>query len=108
MMAAIIVAGICAGICGLLLAVAEIVERGDMRRLRAPILRTMTDVGYRATTGAIAAFVNADITTVGRVLRRLEAEGVIEGMDGELAPERGNRPRRYYRLRVAPESEQRR
>jgi PadR family transcriptional regulator PadR len=32
------------------------------------------------------------------VLRELEAEGLLEGYDGKPMPERGGRPRRYYRL----------
>ena len=32
------------------------------------------------------------------VLRELEAEGMIAGFDGEPQPDRGGRPRRYYRL----------
>ncbi|MCB9762277.1 MAG: helix-turn-helix transcriptional regulator [Alphaproteobacteria bacterium] len=31
-------------------------------------------------------------------LRKLEAEGLIESYEGEPMPERGGRPRRYYRL----------
>lgn len=31
-------------------------------------------------------------------LRAMEREGLLEGFDGESAPERGGRPRRYYRL----------
>jgi PadR family transcriptional regulator PadR len=32
------------------------------------------------------------------VLRELEAEGLLESWEGESLPERGGRPRRYYRL----------
>lgn len=32
------------------------------------------------------------------VLRELEAEGLLESYDGEPLPERGGRPRRYYKL----------
>jgi PadR family transcriptional regulator PadR len=31
-------------------------------------------------------------------LRELEAEGLLESYDGEPLPERGGRPRRYYKL----------
>ena len=31
-------------------------------------------------------------------LRELEAEGLLESYDGEPMPERGGRPRRYYKL----------
>src|SRR5712691_10475728 len=31
-------------------------------------------------------------------LRELEAEGLLESYDGESLPERGGRPRRYYKL----------
>ena len=31
-------------------------------------------------------------------LRELESEGFLESYDGEPLPERGGRPRRYYRL----------
>src|SRR3954471_3335944 len=31
-------------------------------------------------------------------LRALEAEGLLESYDGEPLPERGGRPRRYYRI----------
>jgi len=31
-------------------------------------------------------------------LRSLEAEGLLESYDGEPLPERGGRPRRYYRI----------
>jgi PadR family transcriptional regulator PadR len=32
------------------------------------------------------------------VLRALEAEGLLESYDGDPLPERGGRPRRYYKL----------
>ena len=32
------------------------------------------------------------------VLRELEADGLLESYDGEPLPERGGRPRRYYKL----------
>ena len=32
------------------------------------------------------------------VLRQLESEGLLESYDGESLPQRGGRPRRYYRL----------
>lgn len=32
------------------------------------------------------------------LLRELEAEGFLESYEGEPMPERGGRPRRYYRL----------
>jgi PadR family transcriptional regulator len=32
------------------------------------------------------------------VLRNLESEGLLESYDGDPMPERGGRPRRYYRL----------
>ena|SRR5437868_1213136 len=32
------------------------------------------------------------------VLRSLEADGLLESYDGEPLPERGGRPRRYYKL----------
>jgi PadR family transcriptional regulator PadR len=32
------------------------------------------------------------------VLRQLEAEGLLESYDGDPMPERGGRPRRYYKL----------
>jgi len=31
-------------------------------------------------------------------LRSLEREGLVESYEGEVTPERGGRPRRYYRL----------
>lgn len=35
------------------------------------------------------------------LLRELEREGLLESWDGETTPERGNRPRRYYRLTLS-------
>jgi PadR family transcriptional regulator PadR len=32
------------------------------------------------------------------VLRELESEGLLESFDGDPLPERGGRPRKYYRL----------
>ncbi len=34
-------------------------------------------------------------------LRELEREGLVESYDGDPLPERGGRPRRYYRLTAA-------
>ncbi len=36
-------------------------------------------------------------------LRALEAEGMLESYDGPPLPERGGRPRRYYRITAAGE-----
>jgi len=36
-------------------------------------------------------------------LRALEAEGLLESYDGPPLPERGGRPRRYYRITAAGE-----
>lgn len=34
-------------------------------------------------------------------LRELEREGMVESYDGAVLPERGGRPRRYYRITAA-------